>query len=485
MGRSDFLYSGFLSHLHHDPTPCQDSLLRKVADFVSSDEDDIMIVNGYAGTGKTTAVSAVISVMKQYGTKCVLLAPTGRAAKVLSSYAGQPAYTIHKHIYRQKSVGGDGFGQFTLAPNKDKETLFVVDEVSLIGIDAGQQQSSTAFGSGNLLEDLITFVRSGVECKVIMIGDSAQLPPIGLDASPALSKDYMAMMGGTVFAEMTTVVRQQKESGILYNATLIRQLLTELEYGPGVMDLCDLGLEVSPFDDVERIGGGELIEKISDAYARYGEDETVILCRSNRRAIKYNLGVRSTVQFKEERLVRDDKLMIVKNCYQFVENIKDMDYIANGDIAKLIKISKYEERYGLHFAEARISFPDYDDQEIVAKVILDTLESESASLTYEQSNLLYQGVNEDYSHITTKKKRYEAVREDKYYNALQLKYANAVTCHKSQGGQWKCVFIDNPFWQEELTQDDLKWLYTAMTRATEKVYLVNFKDELFADESKE
>lgn len=479
MGRSDFLYSGFLSHLHHDPTPCQDSLLRKVADFVSSDEDDIMIVNGYAGTGKTTAVSAVISVMKQYGTKCVLLAPTGRAAKVLSSYAGQPAYTIHKHIYRQKSVGGDGFGQFTLAPNKDKETLFVVDEVSLIGIDAGQQQSSTAFGSGNLLEDLITFVRSGVECKVIMIGDSAQLPPIGLDASPALSKDYMAMMGGTVFAEMTTVVRQQKESGILYNATLIRQLLTELEYGPGVMDLCDLGLEVSPFDDVERIGGGELIEKISDAYARYGEDETVILCRSNRRAIKYNLGVRSTVQFKEERLVRDDKLMIVKNCYQFVENIKDMDYIANGDIAKLIKISKYEERYGLHFAEARISFPDYDDQEIVAKVILDTLESESASLTYEQSNLLYQGVNEDYSHITTKKKRYEAVREDKYYNALQLKYANAVTCHKSQGGQWKCVFIDNPFWQEELTQDDLKWLYTAMTRATEKVYLVNFKDELF------
>lgn len=481
MGRSDFLYSGFLSHLHHDPTPCQDSLLRKVADFVSSDEDDIMIVNGYAGTGKTTAVSAVISVMKQYGTKCVLLAPTGRAAKVLSSYAGQPAYTIHKHIYRQKSVGGDGFGQFTLAPNKDKETLFVVDEVSLIGIDAGQQQSSTAFGSGNLLEDLITFVRSGVECKVIMIGDSAQLPPIGLDASPALSKDYMAMMGGTVFAEMTTVVRQQKESGILYNATLIRQLLTELEYGPGVMDLCDLGLEVSPFDDVERIGGGELIEKISDAYARYGEDETVILCRSNRRAIKYNLGVRSTVQFKEERLVRDDKLMIVKNCYQFVENIKDMDYIANGDIAKLIKISKYEERYGLHFAEARISFPDYDDQEIVAKVILDTLESESASLTYEQSNLLYQGVNEDYSHITTKKKRYEAVREDKYYNALQLKYANAVTCHKSQGGQWKCVFIDNPFWQDELTVDDLKWLYTAMTRATEKVYLVNFKDELFCE----
>ena len=481
MGRADFLYNGFVSHLKYEPTPCQDTLLRKVADFVSSDDDDILIVNGYAGTGKTTALSSVISVMKNFGTKCVLLAPTGRAAKVLSSYSGQPAFTIHKHIYRQKSVGGDGFGQFSLAPNKDKQTLFVVDEVSLIGIETGQQQSTSAFGTGNLLDDLISFVRSGAECKVILIGDSAQLPPVGLDASPALSKDYMAMMGGTVFAELSTVVRQQSESGILYNATMIRQLQTELDYGPGLMDLCDLGLEVSGFDDVERISGGELIEKISDAYSAYGEDETVILCRSNRRAIKYNLGIRSTVQFKEERLVRDDKLMIVKNCYQFLEDVKGLSYIANGDIVKLQKISKFEERYGLHFAEARISFPDYDDQEIVAKVILDTLESESASLTYEQSNALYQGVNADYSHITTKKKRYEAVREDKYYNALQLKYANAVTCHKSQGGQWKCVFIDNPFWQEELTLDDLKWLYTAMTRATEKVYLVNFKDELFTE----
>ena len=481
MGRSDFLYSAFVSRLAYTPTTCQDNLLRKVADFVSSDDSDIMVVNGYAGTGKTTAVSAVISVMKEFQTKCVLLAPTGRAAKVLSSYSGQPAFTIHKHIYRQKSVGGDGFGQFTLSPNKDRQALFIVDEVSLIGIDAAQQQSTTAFGSGNLLEDLISFVRSGVECKVILIGDSAQLPPVGLDASPALMPEYMKMMGGTVFAELSTVVRQQNDSGILYNATMIRQLQTELEYGPGVMDICDLGLETSGFDDVERISGGDLIEKISDAYSSYGEDDTIILCRSNKRAINYNMGIRSTVQFKEERLVRDDKLMIVKNCYQFLEGIEGMDYIANGDIAKLQKISRYEERYGLHFAEARISFPDYDDQEIVAKVILDTLDSESASLTYEQSNMLYQGVNEDYAHITTKKKRYEAVREDKYYNALQLKYANAITCHKSQGGQWKCVFIDNPFWQEELTVDDLKWLYTAITRATEKVYLVNFKDELFTD----
>lgn len=481
MGRADFLYSGFVSRLDFAPTSCQDELLKKISEFVSSDEDDIMVVNGYAGTGKTTALSAVISVMKEYKTKCVLLAPTGRSAKVLSSYAGQQAYTIHKHIYRQKSVGGDGFGQFTLAPNKDKHTLFVVDEVSLIGIEAGQQQSSTSFGSGNLLEDLISFVRSGVECKVILVGDSAQLPPVGLDASPALLKDYMAMMGGVIFAELSTVVRQQQASGILSNATMLRQRISEMEYGPGIIDLFDLGLEIAGFDDIERISGGELIEKISDAYSTYGDDETIILCRSNKRAIKYNLGIRSTVQFKEERLVRDDKLMIVKNCYQFVESLENVDYIANGDIAKLQKISRFEERYGLHFAEARISFPDYGDQEIVAKVILDTLESESASLTYEQANMLYQGVNEDYSHYTVKKKRYEAVREDKYFNALQLKYANAITCHKSQGGQWKCVFIDNAFWQEELTVDDLKWLYTALTRATEKVYLVNFKDELFAD----
>ena len=480
MGRCDFLYSAFINRLKYEPTSCQDKLLHQVAEFVSSDDSDILVVNGYAGTGKTTAISAVISVLKEFQTKCVLLAPTGRAAKVLSSYSGQPAFTIHKHIYRQKSVGGDGFGQFSLYPNKDKAALFIVDEVSLIGIDAGQQQSTAAFGTGNLLDDLISFVRSGVECKVILIGDSAQLPPVGLDASPALMKDYMAMHGGVEYAELSTVVRQQQESGILYNATLLRQLQSEMEYGPGVIDVCDLGLEVESFDDIERISGGDLIEKISDAYAQYGEDETVILCRSNKRAIKYNLGIRSTVQFKEEMLVRDDKLMIVKNCYQFLEDVEGMDYIANGDIAKLMKISGFEERYGLHFAQARISFPDYDDQEITAKVILDTLDSESASLTYEQSNALYPGVNEDYSHLTSKKKRYEAVREDKYYNALQLKYANAITCHKSQGGQWKCVFVDNAIWQDDVTLDDLKWLYTALTRASEKVYLVNFKDEMFA-----
>lgn len=476
MGRSDFLYEDFLKHISFEPTSCQNSFLKDIAEFITGDDADILVVNGYAGTGKTTAISAVIASLSEMKIKCCLMAPTGRAAKVLSSYAGKPAKTIHKTIYRQKSVGADGFGQFSLVPNKSRNTLFIVDEVSLIGIDNTTGQTQVAFGTGNLLGDLIDFVRSGADCRLVLIGDCAQLPPVGLDASPALSREYMDGFGGVAYSVLTTVVRQKKESGILFNATRLREMISS-SYGDDTFS--DLNLRTSGFDDVERIGGGELIEKIGDAYDRYGEDETIILCRSNKRAIRYNLGVRGTVQFKEEKLVRDDKLMIVKNCYQFVEDLEDMDYIANGDIAVLKHIDKFEDRYGLHFAEARLLFPDYDDQEIVAKVCLDTLESESASLTYEQQNALYTGVSEDYAHIASKKKRYDAVREDRYYNALQLKYANAVTCHKSQGGQWRCVFIDCPFWMEEQTADDLKWLYTALTRATEKVYLVNFKDKYF------
>lgn len=460
-------------------TSCQDSLLRDVADFITCDDSDILVVNGYAGTGKTTALAAVISVMTELKTPCILLAPTGRAAKVLSSYTGRPASTVHKHIYRQKSTGDDGFGQFSMAPNKAHDTLFIVDEVSLIGIDAGEGRQTAVFGTGNLLEDLVKFVRNGRDCRMIMVGDSAQLPPVGLDESPALSEEYMSGAGGVRFTSLTTVVRHQKESGILCNATRLREIISEEFYGGIPRD--ELGLRVSGFDDVERIGGGELTECIGDAYDRYGEDETIVLCRSNKRAIRYNAGIRAQVQFREERLVRGDKLMIVKNCYQFLEDVKEMDYIANGDIASLVSISRFEERYGLHFAQATLSFPDYGGLELGAKVLLDTLESESASLTYEQSESLYRGVSEDYAHLSTKKKRYDAVREDPYYNALQLKYANAITCHKSQGGQWKCVFIDNPFWQDMLGTDDLKWLYTAMTRAVEKVYLVNFNDELFID----
>ena len=475
MDRAGFLYHEFLRRLPYEPTPCQDALMRDIGAFLTSDEGDILVVNGYAGTGKTTVLAAVVSTFTALKTPCVLMAPTGRSAKVLSGYTGRPASTVHKQIYRQKSHGNDGFGQFSLAPNKAKNTLFIVDEVSLIGIEAGERQSTAAFGSGNLLEDLILYLRSGVDCRMILVGDAAQLPPVGLDRSPALSPEYMSGVGGVRFSELRTVVRQQADSGILVNATHLREMIEE----DCEIPLDELGLTVRGFDDVLRLTGGELIETLTDAYARYGEDETIVLCRSNKRANRYNAGIRAQVQFREERLVRDDKLMIVKNCYHFAEDLEGTDYIANGDICKLVRISHYEDRYGLHFADARLSFPDYEDQEIVAKVLLDTLEAESASLTYEQANALYQGVDADYSHITARKKRYDAVREDPFYNALQLKYANAITCHKSQGGQWKCVFIDNPFWQEFLTPDDLKWLYTALTRAVEKVYLVNFKNELF------
>ena len=327
-----------------------------------------------------------------------------------------------------------------------------------------------------MLEDLIRFVRSGVDCRLILVGDAAQLPPVGLDCSPALSKEYMEGFGGVRFSELTTVVRQAQESGILRNATMLRERISS---GSGDEIFEDLKLDIRGFDDVERLSGGELIEKISDAYGRYGEDDTVILCRSNKRAIRYNLGIRATVLFKEERLVKGDKLMIVKNCYQFLEDVEELDYIANGDIARLESIKHFEERYGLHFADAVLSFPDYGDIEVTAKLCLDTLESESASLTYEQQNALYNGVSADYADRGSKKKIGEAVREDRYFNALQGKHAEAITCHKSQGGQWRCVFIDCPFWQEGQTLDDLKWLYTALTRAVEKVYLVNFKDRFF------
>ena len=466
MDRSAFLYQSFLSRLPYEPTSCQQGMLHATASFLTSDDGDILVVNGYAGTGKTTAVSAVVSALDALEVKSVLLAPTGRAAKVLSQYTGRPASTIHKHIYRQKSFEG-GFGQFSLSPNKARNTLFVVDEVSLIGISS---EGGSAFGTGDLLADLVDFVRAGVDCRLILIGDAAQLPPVGLDASPALSPEYMAVFGGVSFVTLTSVVRQAQDSGILVNATHLREVMQG-----GDCDAFRFGL--NGFPDIVRVSGGELLETLSDAYARYGEDEVIVLSRSNKRAGRYNLGIRAQVLYRDEQLVRGDKLMVVKNHY--LDTLEGTDYIANGDIATLVWIRHFEERYGLHFADACLAFPDYSDQEVEMKVLLDTLTSDAPSLPYEQSQALYEGVLADYAHLTTKKKRYEAVRSDPFYSALQIKYAHAITGHKSQGGQWSCVFIDNPVWQDFLTEDDLKWLYTALTRATTQVYLVNFPDRLF------
>ena len=471
MDRAGFLYTTFLGCFAYESTPCQDKLLRQVASFITADED-ILVVNGYAGTGKTSVLAAVVGGLSSLKIPCVLLAPTGRSAKVLSGYCGKPASTIHKHIYRQKSFGADGMGQFSLAPNKARGTLFIVDEVSLIGISSGE--GSGAFGSGNLLADLVAFVRSGVDCKLILVGDAAQLPPVGLEESPALSPDYMAGFGGASFATLTTVVRQAEGSGILVNATHLRTLLDSMDEPVGQ---ADLGLSVDGFPDIRRIGGGELLEALSEAYDRYGSDEVAVLCRSNKRAVRYNAGIRAQVLYREERLCRGDRLMVVKNNYR--DDIEGTDYIANGDLAELVRIRHYEDRYGLHFADATLSLPDYGGQEIETKVLLDTLDSESPALTREQSQALWEGVSADYAHLSTKKKRYDAIKEDPFFRALQLKYAHAITCHKAQGGQWECVFVDNPFWQDFLVPDDIKWLYTALTRAVKTVYLVNFADSLF------
>jgi len=476
--RAEILRERFLKRFGGEPTPCQAAFFRDMAAFVTCDDADIMVVNGYAGTGKTTAVAAVTRALREFGIPSVLLAPTGRSAKVLSSVCGRPASTIHKHIYRQKSVGSDGYGSFSLAPNKSRCTLFVVDEVSLIGIEGAQNSSGAVFGSGNLLEDLVGFVRAGIDCRLLLIGDAAQLPPVGMDASPALHRDFMDGFGGVRYCTLTSVVRQAAESGILRNATMLRELIA----ASSPDDAFDgLKLDLGGVEDIRRVSGAELIETLSDAYSRYGEDGTVVLCRSNRRAVRYNNGIRAMVQYKEEPLVRGDRLMIVKNCYQFVEDIPGLDYIANGDIAGLVSLRGHEERYGLHFAEAVLEFPDYDGVRVDAKVCLDTLASESATLTRGQQDALFKGVWEDYADRGSKRRIWEAVREDKYFNALQLKYAEAITCHKSQGGQWDCVFIDCPFWLPEQSVDDLKWLYTALTRAVKMVYLVNFKDGFFDD----
>lgn len=500
MNKADYYNDLFLRNFPFECTSGQAGLFREIADFITCDDADILVVNGYAGTGKTSAIAAVIGALDElrprykkrqsevaegedeyeYQEICCLMAPTGRAAKVLSLYAGKPASTVHKLIYRQKSVGDDGFGQFSLAPNKMAHKLFIVDEVSLIGIDDPVRQGSSKFGTGDLLKDMVDFVRSGHDCRLIMIGDSAQLPPVGMDASPALARECMDIFGGVRYYGLSEVVRQQKESGILHNATRIRELISSDPYGGTMFEASELGLETDGFDDIERITGGDLLESLAQSYfTDYSKDDVVVLCRSNKRANRYNAGIRAQVFYDEEALVKGEKLMVVKNNYKFADLDCGMTYIANGDIAELVSIRNYEERYGLHFADAVLSFPDYSDTEIKAKVCLDTLASEAASLSYDQQNALYQGVSEDYADIRGKKKRYEAVREDPYFNALQIKYANAITCHKSQGGQWDCVFIDNPFWQDELTVDDLKWLYTAMTRAVRKVYLVNFKDDYF------
>ena len=469
------IQSEIIRNLGKSPTLGQEALSLKLADFIAeSDLDAIFLLKGYAGTGKTTFLSSLVKTLTIFKFNSVLLAPTGRAAKVLSTYAGKNAYTIHKNIYRQQS-SSDGTGRFVLNKNLCKDTFFIVDEASMISNSTGE---TSIFGSGRLLEDLIEYVYSGSNCRLLLVGDTAQLPPVGLDVSPALSKQELDFYDRTIFEyELTEVVRQDLNSGILFNATFIRNLITDGSYQSGYFHL-----ESKLFDDVRQVSGADLIEEISTCYNRFGLIETIVVTRSNKRANKFNEGIRSAILYKEADISVGDLIMIVKNNYFWLEENEKIDFIANGDIAEIISIYKHEELYGFRFANVSLRLLDYPDIEFDCKIILDTLSIESASLNGEQNRKLFDAVAEDYIDLKNKKNRWEKIKANPYFNALQVKFAYAVTCHKAQGGQWSAVFVDQGYLTEEMLNIEfLRWLYTAFTRPTERLYLVNFNKEFFLD----
>ena len=455
------------------PTVQQEKTIEKLADFLlSPSEREVFMLCGYAGTGKTTLISALVRTLVQLERRVVLLAPTGRAAKVFSNYSGRSAHTIHKCIYRQKSIVNNAV--FTLADNRWRNTLFIVDEASMIA--AG---GSSGFGSGALFDDLVEFVYSGDGCSLLLLGDTAQLPPVGEELSPALSCDYIrSMFLNVVRVEMTQVMRQSDGSGILQNATMLREIISQ-----GVTGLYPQ-IRFEGFADVCRVSGDELIEAIESCYSEVGVDETIILCRSNKRANVYNEGIRRRILYREDELNRGDLLMVVKNNYYWRDELgkedksllEKIDFIANGDVAEIIRVGGVEEMYGFRYADVTLSFIDYEDCEMDVKIMLNTLTSESPSLTRDENERLFTAVWDDYPEIRSKRKRMEEMRKNPYYNALQVKYGYAVTCHKAQGGQWRRVFIDQGFVSADgYDADYYRWLYTAFTRATEKLYLVNWK----------
>ena len=461
----NFISDKLLENLEFQPTSGQEDLIRELGIFLASDDpQEIMLLKGYAGTGKTTLVKSLVKTLNSLKQKSVLLAPTGRAAKVLTAYSGHPAWTIHKKIYRQKS-GRDGMGEFVLDRNLHKQTCFIVDEASMIG----DRSPDTVFGSGDLLRDLVDYVEAGSQCRLVLVGDTAQLPPVGLDMSPALRPERLESFGYRVREiELTDVVRQAEDSGILHNATSIRNLITER-----LVDYPRFHFE--SFPDISMITGEELLETISSSYDRYGTSDTIVVTRSNKRANKFNAGIRNQILWREEQLSSGDLLMVVKNNYFWKDDENRIDFIANGDIIRVEKVVSTEEVHGYTFANIKISLPDYRDIEMDVKVLLDVIDLDAPSLNYNQQQTLYLSVAEDYPNESSRKKVADKISTDPYYNALQVKFAYAVTCHKAQGGQWKSVFLDQGYFTEEmLSLDYLRWLYTAFTRASEKLYLVNF-----------
>ena len=457
-----------------DATFSQKKIIEKLSSWLA-DEDysRIFLLNGYAGTGKTTLISATVSALKELGIKTILLAPTGRAAKVLSHYSNAPALTIHKRIYRERSTTGYE-SKFSLDFNKERGAVFIVDEASMLSSGGGE---GNIFGSGDLLNDLVEYVRSGKECRLMLVGDDAQLPPVGSDISPALDPISLTHYGDVEYATMDEVVRQSSDSGILFNATMIRCMLENRIH--------EIPRLRCSFPDFKSINGGELLETLQECYDRYGRDETIVITRSNKRANRYNEGIRRYNLSAEEEIESGDMLMIVKNNYHYAEHDKEspMSFVANGDVVRLKRIRRFEEFYGFRFIDALIEFPDYDNYGMDVKIMLDTLASESPSLTQEQSRALFDEVEKDYLDIKSKAKRYKEIRENKFFNAMQVKFSYAVTCHKAQGGQWSAVFIDRCiFGDEPMSKDMLRWLYTAITRATERVYLVNFDERFIENE---
>lgn len=470
--RETIIYNQLCKNLGNVPTDDQSEAFRKLSDYVSKSEDVIFMMTGYAGTGKTSVISSLVKTLDILRIRSVLLAPTGRAAKVLSSYAGKQAFTIHKKIYRQKS-SKDGMGNFSLNRNLNRDTFFIVDEASMISNEAAD---SSFFGSGRLLDDLVEFVFTGTGCRLILVGDTAQLPPVGSAVSPALDIKSLASFGfGVENCELRQVLRQSETSGILMNATGIRKNIAE-------NNITKPGIQRSGFNDIIRLSGEYLIEELATAYDYCGSDGTIIIVSSNKQANKYNQGIRNRVFFREEEISTGDLLMVVRNNYSILdEDEEGTGFIANGDIAEVRRIRHFEERYDLHFADMTLWFPDYS-LELETKVMLDVLSMDTPSLPQDKNKKFFESVIEDYIHLTTRSKQYEAVKNDPYYNALQVKFAYAVTCHKAQGGQWERVFIDQGmFNSREITIDYLRWFYTAITRSTDKVYLVNYKDDFFID----
>ena len=459
----------------YKPTEEQENALNSFSNFLlSPSSEKIFVLRGYAGTGKTSLVSALVKTLGEVGRKCVLLAPTGRAAKVFSLYSHHPAYTIHRRIYRQRVFSGD-MENFTLNTNLHRQTLFIVDEASMI---ANEGLSGASFGTGRLLDDLIEYVYSVPGCSLMLVGDTAQLPPVGEEQSPALSVPVLQGYGLEVTeCLLTQVVRQAADSGILYNATLLRHSIMK--------DAC-FGLpsvRIGKFPDVKVIQGGDLIEAISDSYDKVGMDETIIICRSNKRANLYNRGIRNTILYREDELNAGDVLMVAKNNYFWGADCKELDFIANGDVAVVRRVRRGREMYGFRFADVVLRFPDYDDLELEVTLLLDTLHTDFPSLPREQGEKLFEAVFEDYAHLSSKRERIKKIKEDPYYNALQVKYAYAVTCHKAQGGQWQRVFLDQGYLTDEMVSPDYyRWLYTAFTRATETLYLVNWPKEQLSEE---